>query len=51
VAGRNNDSRLLAAVVAVATAPISIVMTFIGIVVPLMQGNPGTFKVIKKTRS
>ena len=50
VAGRNNDSRLLAAVVAVATAPISIAMTFIGIVVPLMQGNPGTFKVIRKTR-
>ncbi len=51
IAGRNNDSRLLAALVAVAAAPVSIVMTFAGILVPLVQGNPGTFKVIKKTRS
>jgi hypothetical protein len=50
VAPRNSDSRLLNAVAAVVMAPASLVLTLLGIAVPLIQGNPQTFQVINKTR-
>jgi hypothetical protein len=30
--------------------PFSMVLTFAGLFIPLVQGNPRTFKVINKTR-
>ena len=50
VAGRNDDSRLIAAVMAVVMVPVSSLLTLAGIFVPLAQGNPRTFQVISKTR-
>ena len=47
---RDNDSRLLAGVLAVVMMPASLILTFAAIVVPLVKGNPGTFKTIRKTR-
>ena len=47
---RNDDSRLLAGVVAVLMMPVSVALTFAAIVVPLIQGDPRTFRVIAKTR-
>ena len=47
---RNDDSRLLAGVVAVLMMPISVALTFAAILVPLVQGDPRTFRVIAKTR-
>jgi hypothetical protein len=46
----NHDSRLLAGVVAVLMMPVSVALTFAAIVVPLIQGDPRTFRVIAKTR-
>jgi hypothetical protein len=49
-AARNDDSRLLAGVVAVLMMPVSVALTFAALVVPLLQGDPRTFRVIAKTR-
>lgn len=51
VDGRNEDSRLLNALMAVVFSPLSCLVTTAGIVIPLLQGNPRTFAVIRKTRS
>jgi len=47
---RNGDSRLVAGVLAVLMMPLSVALTFAAIVVPLIQGDPRTFRVIAKTR-
>lgn len=47
----SDDSRLLAGLSALLMAPISSLMTLIVIVVALIEGNPRTFEVIRKTRS
>lgn len=47
---RTNDSRLLSATVAVLMLPLSLLLTCAGVFIPLIQGNPRTFKVISKTR-
>jgi hypothetical protein len=47
---RTDDSRMLSALGAVVMAPISSIMTLVVIVVSLIQGNPRTFQVIRKTR-
>jgi Glycosyl transferase family group 2 len=46
----NDDSRLLAGVMAVLMMPVSVLLTFAAIIVPLIQGDPRTFRVIRKTR-
>jgi hypothetical protein len=51
VSSRNDDSRLLNAVAAVAMVPVSSLLTLAGIFLPLAQGNPRTFQVIRKTRA
>lgn len=51
VDGRNDDSRLLNALMAVVLSPLSYLITAAGLVWPLIVGNPRTFEVIKKTRS
>lgn len=51
VDGRNDDSRLLAALTAVLFSPLSCLVTAAGLAWPLIAGNPGTFEVIRKTRS
>jgi hypothetical protein len=51
VSGRNDDSRLLAAVLAVVMAPVSLLLTFTALLVPLAQGSPRSFAVIRKTRA
>jgi hypothetical protein len=50
VSSRSNDSRLLQAATAVLMLPVTSVLTLAGVLVPLVQGNPRTFQVIKKTR-
>jgi hypothetical protein len=50
VAGRSNDSRLLQAATAVLMLPVSSLLTLAGVLIPLVQGNPRTFQVIRKTR-
>jgi putative flippase GtrA len=50
VSGRHDDSRLLAAAVAMVMIPITSLLTLAGIFIPLVQGNPRTFQVISKTR-
>lgn len=50
VFSRSNDSRLLSATVAVLVLPFSLLLTCAGVFIPLIQGNPRTFKVISKTR-
>jgi putative flippase GtrA len=47
---RNDDSRLLAGVMAVLMMPVSVALTFAAIIVPLAEGDPRTFRVIRKTR-
>jgi hypothetical protein len=47
---RDDDSRILSALVAVILAPVSSLMTVVVILVSLYQGNPRTFEVIRKTR-
>jgi putative flippase GtrA len=48
---RNDNSRLLAGVLAVLMMPISVALTFAAVLVPLAEGDPRTFRVIRKTRS
>jgi Glycosyl transferase family group 2 len=48
--GRSDDSRMLAGVLAVLMMPVSVALAFAGIIIPLIQGNPRTFRVIAKTR-
>lgn len=48
---RNDDSRLLNALMAVVFSPLSYLMTAAGLVWPLIAGNPRTFEVIKKARN
>jgi Glycosyl transferase family group 2 len=50
VDGRNVDSRLLAALMAVLFSPLSCLLTMAGEIYPLFAGNPRTFEVIRKTR-
>ena len=47
---RNDDSRLLNALLAVVLSPLSCLLTTAGLIYPLIAGNPRTFKVIRKTR-
>ena len=48
---RDDDSRLLAGVLAVIMMPVSCwLLTFAAIVVPLAQGDPRDFQTIRKTR-
>jgi hypothetical protein len=49
-AGRTNDSRLVNGVLAVLMMPASLLLTFAGIAIPLVQGDPRTFATIRKTR-
>lgn len=51
VDGRNDDSRLLAALTAVLFSPLSSLVTAVGLAWPLIAGNPRTFEVIRKTRN
>lgn len=44
------DSRLLAAALAVIMMPVSALLTFAAIVIPLAQGDPQDFQTIRKTR-
>ncbi len=50
VEGRTHDSRMLAGVMAVLMAPASLALTFASIAIPLIQGDPKTFRTIRKTR-
>jgi hypothetical protein len=50
VSSRSNDSRLLQAATAVLMLPVSSLLTLAGVMIPLVQGNPRTFQVIRKTR-
>jgi hypothetical protein len=47
---RNHDSRLMSGVLAVLMMPVSVALTFAAIGLPLMRGDPRSFKVISKTR-
>jgi hypothetical protein len=47
--GRDGDSRLLSGVVAVLMLPVSATLTFAAVVISLAQGDPRTFRTIKKT--
>ena len=47
---RSNDSRLLAGVLAVLVMPVSLALTFAAVAVPLIQGDPRSFRLIRKTR-
>jgi hypothetical protein len=49
-AARTADSRLLSGVLAVLMMPASLALTFAAIAIPLIQGDPRSFKVISKTR-
>ena len=49
-AGQTSDARLLAGVEAVMMMPVSLILTFAAIVIPLGQGNPRSFEVITKTK-
>jgi hypothetical protein len=46
---RSDDSRMLSGVLAVLLMPVSVLLTFAAIVIPLAQGDPGDFKTIRKT--
>ena len=50
VDGRNEDSRLLNALMAVVFSPLSCLVITVALFVPLLQGNPRTFAVIRKTK-
>ena len=50
VEGRTHDSRMLAGVMAVLMAPAGLALTFASIAIPLIQGDPKTFRTIRKTR-
>lgn len=49
--GKNDDSRLFNALMAVVFSPLSCLITTAGLVWPLIAGNPRTFEVIRKTRT
>lgn len=49
-AARDGDSRLLSGVLAVLMLPVSAMLTFAAVVISLAQGDPGTFRTIRKTR-
>jgi len=49
-AGRDDDSRLLGGVLAVVLLPVSAILTFSAVIISLAQGDPRTFRTIKKTR-
>ena len=51
VEGRTHDSRMMAGVMAVLMAPASLVLTFAAIAISLIQGDPRTFRTIRKTRN
>jgi glycosyl transferase family 2 len=46
----SDDSRLLSAVLAVVMVPVSLLLAFAAIAVPLVQGDPRSFKTIRKTK-
>jgi hypothetical protein len=46
---RDDDSRLLAGVTAVLLMPVSVLITLAALVVPLAEGNPRSFRRIRKT--
>jgi hypothetical protein len=50
-AGQTSDTRLLAGVAAVTMIPVSMILSFAAIVIPLGQGSPQSFEVITKTRA
>jgi hypothetical protein len=50
-AGQTSDARLLAGVAAVMMMPVSMILSFVAIVIPLGQGSPGSFEVITKTKA
>jgi Glycosyl transferase family group 2 len=45
-----SDSRLLHATIAALLSPVSSMLAFIVLVITVLQGNPHTFEVIRKTR-
>lgn len=47
---RSHDSRMLSGVLAVLLMPVSALLTVAAVVIPLVQGDPGDFKTIRKTR-
>lgn len=47
---RGHDSRMLSGVLAVLMMPVSALLTLAAVLIPLLQGDPGDFKVIRKTR-
>jgi putative flippase GtrA len=47
---RDDDSRLLSGVLAVVMMPVSALLTFAAIMIPLAQGDPRDFQTIAKTR-
>lgn len=49
-AGRDGDSRLLSGVLAVLMLPASATLTFAAMLISLAQGDPRTFRTIRKTR-
>ena len=49
-AGRDGDSRLLSGVAAVLMLPVSAALTFAAMVISLGQGDPRSFRTIRKTR-
>ncbi len=49
-AGCDGDSRLLSGVVAVIMLPVSAALTFAAMVISLAEGDPRTFRTIRKTR-
>ena len=51
VDAKTNDLRLLQATLAVVMLPVSSLLTVAGVLIPLMQGDPRTFQVIRKTRN
>jgi hypothetical protein len=51
ISGRDDDSRILSALIAVVMAPVSSLMTVVVMLVSLYQGDPRTFEVIRKTRN
>jgi putative flippase GtrA len=47
---RSDDSRMLSGVLAVLLMPVSALLAWTAVVVPLVQGEPGDFQTIRKTR-
>ena len=47
---RDDDSRMLAGVLAVIMMPLSALLTFAALLIPLAQGDPRAFQTIRKTR-